>query len=142
MVSFIFQGLVSTARNISNTILYASAIVIQIAIKLCSKYLNYYKNGGGENQTSVNNKSEHTVSLGSATFFALVLTTALMAKFGTRQTRLFFLMPLQITAMSVFFPLIIIFGDPKLRRVFSIFIKKPLSICLNSYAVNKIHPII
>ena len=126
------------------------AIIIQIAIKLLSKYLHKKENIEEEHMPDSNafvNKaatynSKHTVSLGSALFFALVLVGGLVAKFGTRQTRVFFFIPLQITAISVCFPFIIILGNPKLKKEFLNFLAKPFIICLKYYPVNRIYPIV
>ena len=112
-----------------NAILLVLAIFIHFAIKGYAKYLdNKLKiDQDQSNSTAAKNNAnkKYTVSLGSALVFTLILIGGFLQKYGTRHTRLFVLVPLQSTAMSVVFPLLIILGNPKLRNEFLQFFTKP-----------------
>ena len=147
MISFLLQSFLGI---VCFYILYGAAITIQILIKVFIKYLDYRQISGQEepasstsptNQAaSINNK--HTVSLGSALFFALVLLGGLTLLFVSRRERIFFFLPLILTIVAVFFPIFIIFGNPKLKMEFYQTVNKPLSICLKHLPNNMIQPIV
>ena len=112
-----------------NAILLVLAIIIHFAIKGYAKYLdNKLKIDQDQfNSTKANNfaNKKYTVSLGSALLFTLILIGGFLEKYGTRHTRLFVLVPLQSTAMSVVFPLLIILGNSKLMNEFLQFFARP-----------------
>ena len=106
--------------------MYGAAILIQITIKIFLKNLDCQQNNQQEylsgssmlinKVASINMK--HSVSLGSVMFFVLALSVGLAAGNATRSTRLFVFIPWHITAFSVIFPLLIIFGNPKIKKDF------------------------
>ena len=137
-------------KNIITSVLYLLAMTVHVAIKLFSKYLDYkQKQGHTEQSISITFESmaslvqsKNTVSLGAAMFFLLVLIAGMLTKFGTRSVRLFFLMPLHITAMIVISPLVIIFLNPKLKQDFLQSFPRPHVKCFRCFCNNSIEPII
>ena len=107
-------------------ILVASTILLHVTIKLYSEYLEYQHRLGITRTSTFTNQdnnpkiilSKHTVSLGSALFFSLLLIGGLFASFGLRQSKLYFVIPLLCTTVSVFFPLLIIFSNQGLKQHF------------------------
>ena len=113
-------------KSIITFVFISLAFTVHVTIQLLTRYLDYkHKNGLIENSvsTTIESKtslvnSKHTVSLGSALFFVLVLIAGLLSNSGTRTVKLFYLMPLEITAMAVCFPMLIIIWNPNLKKTF------------------------
>ena len=88
--------------------------------------------------TSINNK--YTVSLGSALFFALVMIFSIASQNSTREKKLYFFSPVGITGGCMCFPLMIILGNPKLKKEFVQYVKKTLIKYLKCFSTNMISP--
>ena len=124
-----------------------AAALIHFKIFLFSKYFDLKHKHGLEDQNgfttsqqkSGSTKSKYTVSFGSALFLAMIMIGALQSRYGTRNRRLFLFTPLLCTAMSLFFPLLIILGNPKLKKKFCKLISRPFQMCVYG---NTIVPII
>ena len=84
--------------------------------------------------------SKHTVSLGSAVFLALTIIGGFMTNYGTRNARLFYLLPIQLTSILVFVPLFIIYSNQKLKDHFLQNISKFLKLQFNCLKNNSIEP--
>ena len=133
-----------------NILLAAAASIIQITIKIFLKYLDYKQQSGQEHQSgtkiaiqkAIAINSKYTVSLASALFCAFVLPIGLASLNATRQIRLFFHIPYNLTAFSVFFPLLIIVGNPKLKKDLLKVLSSPFKSCLERFTPNAIHPIV
>ena len=126
----------------------ATAIITYMAIYIYSKYLDSKLKNDFRGQAQFATpfqkadqvSSKYTVSSGSAFFFILVLIGGLLVRYGSRNTRLFFLIPLQNTEMSVLFPCLIILKNPKLKKDFFQFFSKPFKnsffICSSSNLID------
>ena len=88
--------------------------------------------------TKINSKN--TVSLGSAVFLALSIIGGFMTNYGTRDARLFYLLPIQLTSLSVFVPLFVIYSNPKLKDHFLQNIPKFMKLQFNFLKNNSIEP--
>ena len=142
---FFFKGPLSSACTI---ILEAATIIFQIAIKTVLKYLDYKHNSEHKQLSdstapknkaaSINNK--YTVSLGSALFFALIMIFSIASHKSTRQEKLYFFSPVGITGGCMCFPLMIILGNPKLKKEFVKILKRPLKKYLKCFSTNMIYP--
>ena len=122
----------------------AATIAIHIAIKGISKYLDYKLHIGQDQFISVANSvnKNYTVSFGSALLFSLTLIGGMTEKYGSRRTRLFILLPLQFTAMTVVFPLLIILGNSKLKKkLYKILARRPTKFLKRFYS-NRIYVIV
>ena len=121
-----------------NILLSAAASIIQIIIKIFLKCLDYKQQIGQEHHsgssvaiqkaTSINSK--YTVSLGFTSVNA------------TRHIRLFFLIPYNVTLLSVIFPLLIIVGNSNLKKDLVKILSSPFKIYLKCFTSNTIHPIV
>ena len=58
------------------------------------------------------------VSLGSGVFLAVALFAGLMTSYGSREARLFYLLPTQLTFLTVVFPVYIISSNRAMRQNF------------------------
>ena len=90
--------------------------------------------------TSLN--KNYTVSFGSALLFSLLLIGGTLEKYGPRHSRLFILLPSEFTALSVIFPLLIILGNPKLKKDFLNFFAQPVKKCFKCFSTNRIDVIV
>lgn len=102
----------------------ALTIFLHITIKIYSRYLDYKHNCSLNEQppdlaTRLSVKPKHSVSLSSALFFTLVLIGGPIAKLGGRNLNLYFVIPLNLTTMCVFFPMLVIFLNKNLKHLFS-----------------------
>ena len=141
-----FQVFANYIKNLINNIFVGVALLIHVMIFLFSKYLDLKHKHGLEQhnfatsqQKAGSTKSKYTVSFGSALFLAMILIGALQSRYGTRNRRLFLFIPLLCTAMSLFFPLLIILANPKLKKKFYKLISRPFKMCIYS---NTIVPIV
>ena len=142
---FFFKGPLSSACTI---ILEAATIIFQIAIKTVLKYLEYKHNSEHKHLSdstapvnkaaSINNK--YTVSLGSALFFAIVMIFSISSQNSTREKKLYFFSPVGITLGCMCFPLLIILGNPKLKKEFVRILERPLIKYLKCSSTNMINP--
>ena len=147
MIIYFFQVFVNYIRNLTNNIFVGAAVLIHFTIFLFSKYLDLKHKHGLEEQHNFDTsqqkegstQSKYTVSFGSALFLAMILIGALQSRYGTRNRRLFLFIPLLCTAMSLFFPLLIILANPKLKKKFYKLISRPFKMCIYS---NTIVPIV
>ena len=142
--------LISRTNTLLNSIIVATTIFLHGTIKVYSKYMDYkyqYLNLQNSNSSAPMNKtininSKHTVTLGSAIFFSVVLLGGFIEIYGTRNTRLFVYLPLQLTTMTVFFPLFTIFYNPKLKKHFLQLFLSISKLILCFYPHTKISPIV
>ena len=124
------------------------AFIIHVTIQLFLKYLDYkhkypeYSMSSTFESKAFSVQSKNTVSLGSALFFVLILIAGLLSRSVSRSIKLFYLMPLQITAMTLFFPLVIIFKNPKLKQKFLQSLPWPIALYYKCFSRNTIVPII
>ena len=133
-----------------NILLSAAASIIQIIIKIFLKCLDYKQQIGQEHhsgssvaiQKATSMNSKYTVSLGSALFCALVLPIGFTSVNATRHIRLFFLIPYNVTLLSVIFPLLIIVGNSNLKKDLVKILSSPFKIYLKCFTSNTIHPIV
>ena len=144
----LFQDFFSQKRSLVNNSLIAASICIQLTVFIYSKYLNCKRKVGPEGQSNLalsantSANSKYTVSLGSALFFAMILIGGVLGKYTTRNLQLLFLWPLQSTEMSVFFPLLIILNNPKLKDEFVLIVSTPFKQRRGCFNDKKIAPII
>ena len=122
----------------------AATITIHIAIKGFSKYLDYKLDIRQDQFTSVANSvnKNYTISFGSALLFSFILIGGMLEKYGSRHTRLFILLPLQFTAMTVVFPLLIILGNSKLKKKLYKILARRLTKFLKRFYSNRIYVIV
>ena len=133
-----------------NNIITSVAIIIHMGVKFLSECLVYKHNHGNWRQSAstycgnlaVSFNSENTVSLKSSLFFGLVLVTGLLVKSGSRNMKLFYFIPLQITVMAVGFPLAIIIWNPKLKQEFFHFLQRHIPPTFKCFSNKQIYPII
>ena len=122
----------------------AATITIHIAIKGLSKYLDYKLDIDQDPLSSVANSvnKNYTVSFGSALIFSFILIGGMIEKYGSRHTRIFILLPLQFTAMTVVFPLLIIVGNAKLKKKLYKMFARRLTKFLKRFYSNRIYVIV
>ena len=133
-----------------NNIIASLAIIIHMGVKFISEYLDFkHRHGYRRDSASthcgnlaVSFNSENTVSLKSSLLFGLVLVTGLLVKSGSRNMKLLYFIPLQITVMAVGFPLAIIVWNPKLKLEFSHFLQRHLPPTFKCFFSKRIYPII
>ena len=82
--------------------------------------------------------SKHTVSLGSALYFALVLTSGFVESKGTRNACLTWILPRQHTTMSVLYPILIISSNQNLKKHFKQSFTEICNCVLKYFRSNKI----
>ena len=145
LFTFFFKGRLSSSCTI---FLQAATIIFQITIKIVSKYLDYKEKHGQEDQSSTYiNKvasinSKYIISLGSALFLSIVMISSIASRNATRHTRIYYLLPLNITTGCVLFPLLIIWGNTKLKKEFVEILIRPRSIFTKYFSSNMIYPIV